>query len=127
MDLREGAMQKVDGIGGVFFRAKDPDALSRWYAQHLGVDPVTNTGPWQQAGGQTVFAPFPEDTDYFGRPTQSFMLNFRVADLSAMIAQLRDAGIAVETRAEWDTPGVGTFARISDPEGNPVELWQPAD
>ena len=100
-------MQKVDGIGGVFFRARDPAALSQWYAQHLGVDPVTQEGPWQQAGGPTVFAPFPEDTDYFSRAGQAFMLNFRVNDLAAMIAQLEHAGIEVETNPEWDSPEVG--------------------
>ncbi|MFZ5961337.1 VOC family protein [Thalassococcus sp. BH17M4-6] len=119
-------MQKVNGFGGVFFRAKDPAALTQWYAQHLGVDPVTDTGPWQQAAGPTVFAPFPEDTDYFSRDSQAFMLNFRVADLDAMAAQLEAAGIEVDRRAEWDMPEVGRFARIHDPEGNPVELWQPA-
>ncbi|WP_146587403.1 VOC family protein [Puniceibacterium confluentis] len=118
-------MQKVTGIGGVFFRARDPVALSQWYAQHLGVDPVTDV-PWQQQAGATVFAPFPEDTDYFSHSDQRFMLNFRVSDLPAMIAQLERAGISVETRAEWNSPAVGRFARIHDPEGNPVELWQPA-
>ncbi|KMK67850.1 VOC family protein [Puniceibacterium sp. IMCC21224] len=119
-------MHKVNGIGGVFFRARDPAALTQWYAQHLGVDPVTQAGPWCQDGGMTVFAPFPMDTDYFDRPEQQWMLNFRVDDLPGMIAQLQAAGIAVETRAEWNNPQVGQFARIHDPEGNPVELWQPA-
>ena len=116
-------MEKVTGIGGLFFRARDPKALSRWYSEHLGVegfDPV-----WQQAAGPTVFTPFEADTDYFGRGSQQWMVNFRVADLDAMIAQLETAGIAVEIRAEWDSE-VGRFARIHDPEGNPIELWEPA-
>ncbi|SMC73144.1 MULTISPECIES: VOC family protein [Primorskyibacter] len=118
-------MHKVNGIGGVFFRAKDPAALSQWYSQHLGVDPVTDA-PWQQREGYTVFAPFPADTDYFSRSGQQWMLNYRVDDLEGMIAQLKRAGIEVETRDEWNSPEVGQFARIHDPEGNPVELWQPA-
>lgn len=115
-------MRNVTGLGGVFFRARDPDALTAWYARHLGIEgePV-----WSQEAGFTVFAPFPADTGYFGRPEQQFMLNFRVRDLDALMADLRAAGIEVETRAEWDS-AVGRFARIHDPEGNPVELWEPA-
>lgn len=118
-------MEKVNGIGGVFFRAKDPGALAEWYQAHLGVDPVGQV-PWRQEAGYTVFSPFAADTDYFGRDDQQWMINFRVDDLDAMIAQLAAAGIAAETRAEWDMPGIGRFARIHDPEGNPIELWQPA-
>jgi len=118
-------MEKVTGIGGMFFRAKDPAALTTWYAEHLGVtDLAAGLGPWRQEEGFTVFAPFPADTDYFGRADQQWMINFRVTDLDAMIRQLEGAGIAVETRAEWDSE-VGRFARIHDPEGNPVELWEP--
>lgn len=116
-------MQKVTGIGGVFFRAKDPEALQAWYREHLGLtglDPV-----WRQEEGATVFMPFAADTDYFGSAEQQWMINFRVADLDAMIAQLKAADIAVETRAEWDSE-VGRFARIHDPEGNPIELWEPS-
>ncbi len=116
-------MQKVNGIGGVFFRARDPDALVQWYKDHLGVD--AGVPPWQQQAGTTVFAPFDRDTDYFGRAEQQWMINFRVDDLDAMIAQFEAAGIAVETRAEWDSVEIGRFARIHDPEGNPIELWQP--
>ena len=116
-------MEKVTGIGGLFFRARDPDALARWYADHLGIDMAA--GIWQQQAGPTVFAPFPHDTDYFGRLNQHWMINFRVADLTAMIEQLRAKGIAVETRTEWDSE-VGRFARIHDPDGNPIELWEPA-
>ncbi len=117
-------MEKVTGIGGFFFRSDAPDALTEWYATHLGVRPENFV--WQQAAGPTVFAPFARDTEYFGRPAQQWMINFRVGDLDAMLAQLRAAGIDAETRAEWDSPEVGRFARIHDPEGNPVELWQPA-
>jgi len=115
-------MEKANGIGGVFFRAKDPDALKAWYARNLGLD---SAPVWMQATGPTVFAPFAADTDYFPAERQ-FMLNLRVDDLDAMVAQLEAAGIAVETRAEWDAHvEVGRFARIHDPEGNPIELWQP--
>jgi catechol 2,3-dioxygenase-like lactoylglutathione lyase family enzyme len=116
-------MEKVTGIGGVFFRARDPEGLAAWYAAHLGLAPGAGGTPWRQEAGFTVFAPFPADTDYF--PTErTFMLNLRVADLDAMLAQLAAAGIEAETRAEWDGPH-GRFARIHDPEGNPIELWQP--
>lgn len=116
-------METVQGIGGVFFRSRDPDALSRWYREHLGIDHLP--GIWMQQAGPTVYMPFAADTDYFGRAEQQWMINFRVADLDAMIAQLKAAGIAVETRAEWDSE-VGRFARIHDPDGNPIELWEPA-
>jgi len=116
-------MEKVLGIGGVFFRAKDPDALKAWYHDHLGLD--MSAGAWPQEAGYTVFAPFAADTDYFPADRQH-MLNFRVGDLRAMIAQLEAAGISVETRAEWDMPEIGKFARCHDPEGNPIELWEPA-
>jgi predicted enzyme related to lactoylglutathione lyase len=116
-------MQKVEGIGGVFFRARDPEALAKWYADHLGVD--LSQGAWMASGGPTVLAPFASDTDYFGDRAQAWMLNFRVADLDAMLAQLAAAGIDAITKAEWDS-GIGRFARIHDPEGNPIELWQPA-
>lgn len=117
-------MAKAIGIGGVFFRARDPRALLAWYEQHLGVSDFTRT-IWMQEAGPTVFAPFAADTDYFGRMDQQFMINFRVDDLDALMAQLKAAGIAVETRPEWDSE-VGRFCRIHDPEGNPVELWEPA-
>jgi predicted enzyme related to lactoylglutathione lyase len=112
-------MAKATGIGGIFFRSRDTGALAEWYETHLGVP-----GYWQQEAGMTVFAPFKETTDYFPAGKQ-WMINFRVDDLDALIATLKAAGIAVETRAEWDTPETGRFARIADPEGNQIELWQP--
>lgn len=116
-------MAGVTGIGGIFFRADDPEAVAAWYRDLLGVG-AEGHGPWFQDAGPTVFAPFPRDTDYFGRGTQQFMLNLRVDDLDAVIARCAEAGVAAETRAEWDGPH-GRFARIHDPEGNPVELWEP--
>lgn len=118
-------MAKVAGIGGLFFRAADPKALAAWYATHLGLGEPP-WGLWMQEAGPTVFAPFDATTDYFGRMSQQWMLNLRVDDLDGMLAQLAAAGIAAETRTEWDSPEVGRFARIHDPEGNPVELWEPA-
>lgn len=118
-------MQKAVGIGGVFFRAKNPEAIAQWYLDHLGVGFDGRGVPWIQESGPTVFAPFEAGTEYFGSPDQQWMINFRVADLDAMMEQLKAAGIDVETRAEWDSE-VGRFARIHDPEGNPVELWEPA-
>ena len=112
-------MAKATGIGGVFFRAQDTKGLAQWYADHLGI-----TEFWGQEAGVTIFAPFSAATDYFPAEKQ-WMINFRVDDLDALMAQLTVSGIAVETRPEWDTPQTGRFARIIDPEGNAVELWQP--
>ncbi len=113
----------VVGIGGVFFRANDPDALRQWYRTHLGVGGEGYT-PWEQAAGPTMFMPFPRDTDYF--PTgKQWMINFRVTELDSLLSALRDAGIAVITNPDWDTPETGRFAHIHDPEGNQVELWEP--
>ena len=122
----------VFGIGGLFFRARDPDALTAWYRDHLGIGAgcaAENTGSvdewsWNTQGGPVVFAPFRETTDYFA-PDKQWMLNLRVASLDALLTGLREAGIAVEMRAEWDAPETGRFARIHDPEGNAIELWEP--
>jgi predicted enzyme related to lactoylglutathione lyase len=120
-------MEKVAGIGGLFFRAHDPKALANWYLQHLGID-LTPTGEggtvWQQEAGPTSFTPFPETTKYFGDPSKGWMVNFRVHDMDKMVAQLRAAGIEVKDPESY--PGIGRFTRLHDPEGNPIELWQPA-
>lgn len=119
-------MEKVAGIGGVFFRAKDPGKLSHWYRDHLGVDPVPTNyedPPWTQEQGPTVFAPFEQTTDYFGKAEQSWMVNFRVHDLSKLVKQLQESNIDV-TVDEEEYPN-GKFARLYDPEGNPIELWEP--
>ncbi|MGP4694200.1 VOC family protein [Agrobacterium cavarae] len=117
-------MPKVLGIGGVFFRAADPAALAEWYEKHLGIYDL-HKSVWHQESGTTIFGPFAENTDYFGRREQAWMVNFRVDDLDGFIENLTASGIAVETRSEWDSE-VGRFARIHDPEGNPIELWEPA-
>ena len=119
--------ERVLGIGGFFFRSRDPKVLAAWYQQNLGIDltpTAANQTVWQQSAGPTVFQPFPMATKYFGSQQQGWMLNFRVANLDAMAAQLRAANIAVED-AEVDP--TGRFARLQDPEGNPIQLWQPAE
>lgn len=113
----------VTGIGGFFFRANDPEALQAWYRRHLGVA-FDGGAPWAQQAGPTVFMPFPRETDYFPADRQ-WMLNFRVTGMDSVLAALREAGIAVTTNPDWDTPETGRFARIHDPEGNPLELWEP--
>jgi predicted enzyme related to lactoylglutathione lyase len=113
----------VTGIGGLFFRARDPEALAAWYREQLGVG-GGDEWIWKQAAGPTVFAPFKADTDYFAADRQ-WMLNLRVDGIDELLGKLRAAGIAVTTKAEWDTPETGRFARIHDPEGNPIELWEP--
>jgi glyoxylase I family protein len=119
-------MEKVNGIGGLFFRARDPVALAQWYRDHLGVSLVPSNydeSPWRQEAGPTAFAPFPETTEYFGDVGKVWMINFRVRNLVAMVAQLRAAGVSVEVDPQ-PYPN-GRFARLNDPEGNPVELWEP--
>lgn len=118
-------MFTVTGIGGFFFRANDPQALAAWYEKHLGISDIARE-VWKQQAGPTILAPFKRDTEYFGRPEQQWLINLRVDNLDAAMADLKAAGIAVETRAEWDSE-VGRFCRIHDPEGNPIELWQPSE
>jgi glyoxylase I family protein len=121
-------MEKVTGIGGLFFRAHDPKALASWYQQHLGISLTPSSEGehvWEQEAGPTSFTPFPETTKYFGDPQKAWMVNFRVRDLDKMAAQLRAAGIEVKVDPQ-NYPNIGRFARLHDPEGNPIELWQPA-
>jgi predicted enzyme related to lactoylglutathione lyase len=113
----------VNGIGGFVFRSDDPDGLRVWYAKHLGVG-TGEHGEWATSAGQSVFAPFSRTSDYFAHDHQ-WMLNLRVDDLDELLVALRKAGIDVTTNPDWDMPGVGRFARIHDPEGNPIELWEP--
>ena len=110
----------VTGIGGVFFRAKDPATLSEWYERQLGI----NGMEWVQQQGQTAFVPFPLDTEYFGGESQQFMLNFRVDDLDSLLNQLRANNVTIVKEVE-EQAGVGRFAAIEDPEGNRIELWEP--
>jgi|ERR1041385_7758377 hypothetical protein len=119
-------MQRILGIGGFFFRAKNPTVLAEWYKVNLGVDLVPadySQKPWSQEAGPTVFAPFPEDSEYFGDAEKRWMINFRVSDLDAMVLQLRAAKVDISVDSEIYPNG--RFARLYDPEGNPIELWEP--
>ena len=122
----------VLGMGGLFFRARNPEELGAWYVKHLGVgpgcssDPLAEANPWvwTAQGGPFVFSPFADTSDYFAAD-KSFMINLRVSDLDGLLADLRAAGIEIITKAEWNHPETGRFARIHDPEGNAIELWEP--
>lgn len=125
-------MAKVTGIGGVFLRSEAPDRLAGWYRRRLGI-PVSESGHhefrWRHEDapdrvGRTVWSVFPADTDYFGDKRVRFMVNFRVDDLDAVLESLRAAGADVDDRiAEYD---YGRFGWVTDPEGNRIELWEPA-
>ncbi|GGC31521.1 glyoxalase [Novosphingobium marinum] len=122
---------RVLGIGGIFLRTDDPGGMAAWYRDNLGIvvtaagqpDPEGNW-TWRQDAGDTVFSMFERKTDYFPADRQ-VMLNLRVSGLDALVARLSAAGIGAERRDEWDHPDIGRFARIHDPEGNPIELWEP--
>jgi predicted enzyme related to lactoylglutathione lyase len=118
-------MERVTGIGGVFQRAGDSGSLRDWYKKHLGIDLAEYGGtqfPWT-SGGSTAWAIFDNDTEYFGRRDQAFMVNFRVADLDALLTQLREGGVEVIEGVEESE--YGRFAWAVDPEGTRFELWQP--
>lgn len=124
----------VLGVGGIFFRAQDPVALSAWYRDQLGVGAgcaAPETGEpeewmWKVQGGPIAFAPFDAKTDYWTADKQ-FMLNLRVSDLDGLLARLQTGGTEVTVKAEWDSPETGRFARIHDPEGHAIELWEPPE
>jgi predicted enzyme related to lactoylglutathione lyase len=123
-------MARVTGIGGVFFRARDPKALAAWYSEHLGIK-LENWGGarmlWSDevppGTGATAWSPFPHDTKYFGASGQTFMINYRVDDLDALLAKLVASGVVTAPHRQDDP--TGHFAWITDPEGNRLELWQP--
>ena len=123
-------MKRVTGIGGVFFKAKDPKALGEWYRTHLGM----NVQEWGGAvfrwaddnpggAGTTAWNLFKDDTSYFAPSASSFMVNYRVEDLHALLAKLREEGCNVDEKVEESE--YGKFGWVIDPEGNKLELWQP--
>ena len=121
------SMEKVTGIGGVFFKARDPEKLAAWYRDNLGVPLKEGSADFLWGGkatgmGRTVWCVFPADSDYFGPVSNRFMVNYRVSNLEKMLEQLRTVGIAIEKTEDHD---YGRFAWLSDPEGNRIELWEP--
>ena len=119
-------MERVTGIGGFFFRARDPEALTAWYRERLGITPVPASYEeevWRQEEGETVIAPFPLDSEMIGPAEHTWMINFRVVDLDAVVEQLRRAGEEVEV--DPTRYPNGRFAELRDPEGNGIQLWQP--
>jgi len=113
----------VNGIGGLFFRCKDHKALSEWYRIHFGINDSQSGDMWITEKGPTVFAPFKQDTDYFGSKEQMFMINFRINDLDGFIEKLKAAGTKIDEN-RMNEP-YGKFAWVYDPEGNKIELWEP--
>jgi len=124
-------MERVRGVGGVFFRCENPAALQGWYVEHLGLEPDDDgyiqfrwqDGETPERPGRTIWAPFPADTTYLGSPGAPFMINYRVDNLDRMLDQLRAAGCPVDDRTE--TSEFGRFGWATDPEGNRFELWEP--
>lgn len=118
---------KVLGFGGFFFRADDPERLAQWYEAALGIkkmSPDYEGEPWSTDSGPLIFQPFERNSEMFGDSRLSFMLNFRVANLDATVAHLRAVGVTVNVDPE--PYPFGRFAQLNDPEGNPIQLWQPA-
>lgn len=125
-------MKKVTGLGGVFFKCDDPKAMNEWYAQKLGL-PTSAYGvtfEWREADdpskkGSTAWCTFPQDTQYFNPSTKPFMVNYRVADIVALVAELKKDNVTIiDEIAEYD---YGKFVHVLDPEGNVIELWEPKD
>jgi predicted enzyme related to lactoylglutathione lyase len=125
----DGSVTRVTGIGGVFLKAKDPARMQAWYRTHLGIDVQVWGGAtfrWNEPPaphGATIWSLFPADTKYFGPGPQAFMVNYRVADLAALLATLRAEGCDVDPREE--STEHGKFGWVIDPEGNRIELWEP--
>jgi predicted enzyme related to lactoylglutathione lyase len=128
-------MKKVTGIGGIFFKCKDPKAINEWYKTHLGFDttPYGTTFEWQQTDsasgttkkGLTQWNPFAENTKYFDPSTKEFMINYRVAHLEALVEELKKENVTIIDKIE--TYDYGKFVHILDLEGNKIELWEPID
>ncbi len=122
-------MEKVTGIRGIFFKARDPERLAAWYQEQLGVplkdgcvDFTSGRVDSPEPTGRTVWSIFPANTDYFAPSTAPFMINYRVTSMERMLEQLRRNGVKIEKTEDHD---YGRFAWIMDPEGNRIELWEP--
>jgi len=115
----------ITGIGGVFFRSRNPESLGAWYEKHFGINSMGSGYIWNQEAGPTVFSPFAEDTDYFGNSGQQFMLNFRVLDLEGLLAELKAENVLIDEKRMNES--YGKFAWVYDPEGNKIELWEPLE
>jgi glyoxylase I family protein len=116
---------RITGIGGFFFRSKDPKALGLWYEKHFGINSMETGYIWDQEAGPTVFSPFAQDTDYFGNGSQQFMLNFRVRDLDGLLTELKAENVLIDEKRMNES--YGKFAWVYDPDGNKIELWEPLD
>ncbi|MEO0974337.1 MAG: VOC family protein [Pseudomonadota bacterium] len=122
----EGAA--VNGFGGFFLRSENPKALATWYLNNLGISRTPRSYeqlPWMQEAGPTVFSPFPDIPNFLNAGDRPFVLNFRTRDLNALVAHLRDNGTEVELDATVYPNG--RFALLQDPDGNPIQLWEPAE
>lgn len=122
-------MEKVTGIGGVFFKVSDPAQMAAWYRENLGIESQDGHADfaWRESDrpekvGRTVWSLFPTDSDYFGPSRQTAMTNYRVTNLDRMLSQLRNNGVKIDKTEDYD---YGRFAWITDPEGNRIELWEP--
>lgn len=124
-------MPRVTGIGGIFFKSSDPEATRAWYRDHLGL-PIDSWGgcsfPWREVAdpqreGATVWSIFPSSSKYFDPSPASFMINYRVADLARVLAELRAEGCLVDDKV--DESEFGKFGWVMDPDGNRLELWEP--
>lgn len=125
-------MKKVTGIGGVFFKCKDPEKLKEWYSEHLGfnMDQYGTSFKWRQdddpaKSGLTQWAPFPESTEYFLPSEKEFMINYRVQNLENLLNDLKKEGVTILDSIE--SYDYGKFVHILDNEGNKIELWEPHD
>jgi len=130
--INNNHMKKVTGIGGVFFKCKNPEKMTEWYQKHLGLEtnPYGATFEWYESPdstkkAQTQWTPFPEATKYFEPSTQDFMINYRVENLDALVEELKKEGVTIVDKME--TYDYGKFIHILDTEGNKVQLWEPID
>lgn len=120
-------MKRVTGIGGIFFKARDPENLREWYRLHMGIDVQEWGGTvfTREKTGSTVWSIFPASTDYFSPGSAPFMINYRVEDLGAVLEALREEGCDVDDKVHESE--FGKFGWLTDPEGNRIELWQPPE